>query len=372
MELAARYTDHETVGGTTSWKAAVSWYPIEDLQVRTSLNQAVRAPSINDLYLDFGDQDLLTPPTFLDPCSAAGFDGSASVEALCIATGVPADRVGSADLNVTAQGIPGYYGGNAETQEETGNTLTVGLVWTPYSIEGLSASIDYFDIEVEDYIGRLPGDARTQITQCYFPENGTAEANAYCAAAERDVAGVLTRVNAGNTNIATHSINGFDFAINKSSEFLGGVLDASYVASYIREKKYSVDGTDLAVDCAGKFNVRLGGNACARPVTNLKHRATLFWSRDAYSLQLTWRHLSSVDDGNEDLTYTFEKISAYDTVDLGGVYEFQNGFTLIAGARNLLDKSPPILGENSFEANTYPNLYDLFGRTIYARATYSL
>lgn len=372
MELAARYTDHETVGGTTSWKAAVSWYPIEDLQVRTSLNQAVRAPSINDLYLDFGDQDLLTPPTFLDPCSAAGFDGSASVEALCIATGVPADRVGSADLNVTAQGIPGYYGGNAETQEETGNTLTVGLVWTPYSIEGLSASIDYFDIEVEDYIGRLPGNARTQITQCYFPENGTAEANAYCAAAERDVAGVLTRVNAGNTNIATHSINGFDFAINKSSEFLGGVLDASYVASYIREKKYSVDGTDLAVDCAGKFNVSLGGNACARPVTNLKHRATLFWSRDAYSLQLTWRHLSSVDDGNEDLTYTFEKISAYDTVDLGGVYEFQNGFTLIAGVRNLLDKSPPILGENSFEANTYPNLYDLFGRTIYARATYSL
>lgn len=372
MELAARYTDHESIGGTTSWKAALSWYPIEDLQLRTSLNQAVRAPSINDLYLDFGDQDLLAPPGFVDPCSAAGFDGSANLEALCIATGVPSNQVGSAALNISDRGVVGYYGGNAETEEETGNTLTVGFVWTPFNIDGLSMSLDYFDIKIEDYIGRLPGSARRQMFECYFPADGSSDPSGYCAAPERDASGVLTRVNAGLTNVATHSINGFDLAINKSSELWGGVLDASYVASYIREKRYSVDGTDLAVDCAGKFNVRLGGNACSRPVTNLKHRATLFWSRYAYSLQLTWRHLSSVDDGNDDLTYFYEKISSYNTIDFGGVYEFENGLTLIGGVRNLLDKSPPLLGDNSFEANTYPNLYDVFGRTVYARATYRL
>ena len=233
-------------------------------------------------------------------------------------------------------------------------------------------SLDYFDIKIEDYIGRLPGSARRQMFECYFPADGSSDPSGYCAAPERDASGVLTRVNAGLTNVATHSINGFDLAVNKSSELWGGVLDASYVASYIREKRYSVDGTDLAVDCAGKFNVRLGGNACSRPVTNLKHRATLFWSRYAYSLQLTWRHLSSVDDGNDDLTYFYEKISSYNTIDFGGVYEFENGLTLIGGVRNLLDKSPPLLGDNSFEANTYPNLYDVFGRTVYARATYRL
>lgn len=372
MELAARHTDHDSVGGTTSWKAALSWYPIEDLQLRASSNRAVRAPSINDLYLDFGDQDLLTPPAFADPCSAAGFDGSANLEALCIATGVPAGQVGSPDLNVTAQGVVGYYGGNPETEEETGNTVTAGLVWTPFNIDGLSASIDYFDIEVEDYIGRLPGFSGSQVFECYFPGDGSDEPNGYCAASERDANGVLIRVNGGLNNVATHSINGFDFSVNKSTELWGGVLDASYVASYIREKKFSVDGTNLVADCAGKFNVALGGDACARPVTNLKHRGTLSWSRYAYSLQLTWRHLSSVDDGDDQRSFAYESISAYNTIDLGGVYELQNGLTLIGGVRNLLDEEPPFLGGNSFEANTYPNLYDVFGRTLYARATYRL
>ena len=93
-------------------------------------------------------------------------------------------------------------------------------------------------------------------------------------------------------------ISGFDFSINKTSDFLGGFLDATYVASIVNSKKYSVNGSTLESECAGRFNSTLGGQACARPVTELKHRATLFWTRDVLSLQLTWRHLSGVDDGD--------------------------------------------------------------------------
>ncbi len=370
MELAARYTDHETVGGTTSWKVALSWYPIEDVQLRFSFNQAVRAPSINDLYLDFGNQDTLAPPSFFDPCSAMVFNGSADLQARCLATGVPADQIGSPALNVSAQGIAGYYGGNETVTEETGNTFSAGLVWTPYSIEGLSASIDYFDIEIEDYMARLPGNAREHIANCYFPGDASVLVNGFCSSVERDAAGVMTRVNAGLKNIATHSISGFDLSINKSADFLGGVVDATYVASFILDKDYVVDGTNLSASCAGKFNVALGGDACRRPVTDLKHRATLYWSRDLYSLQLTWRHLSSVEDGDDENTYLVESIGSYNSLELGATYEMRNGVTYVGGVRNLLDEDPPILGSNSFEANTYPNLYDVFGRTYYLRASY--
>lgn len=370
MELAARYTDHDTVGGTTSWKAALSWFPIEDVQLRFSFNQAVRAPSINDLYLDFGDQDTLTPPTFFDPCSAVVFNGSAGLQARCLATGVPADQIGSAALNVSAAGIQGYYGGNETVTEETGNTFSAGLVWTPYSIEGLSASIDYFDIEIEDYMARLPGNARQQVANCYFPGESSVLVNGFCSSVERDGAGVMTRVNAGLKNIATHSISGFDLSINKSSDFFGGVVDATYVASFILDKDYVVDGTNLSASCAGKFNVALGGDACRRPVTDLKHRATLYWSRDVYSLQLTWRHLSSVEDGDPDIEHLVESIGSYNSLELGATYEMLNGITYVGGVRNLLDEKPPVLGSNRSEANTYPNLYDVFGRTIYLRASY--
>ena len=370
LELAARYTDHETIGGTTSWKAALSWYPLEDLQFRTSLNQAVRAPSINDLYLNFGNQDVLAPPSFFDPCAGVIFDGSAALEARCIATGVPAEAVGSQEIRVSPQGIVGYYGGNADIREETGNTLSVGLVWTPYSIEGLSASIDYFSIEIEDYIGRLPGNAREQVQECYFPNDPATELSGFCSSVERNDGGAITRVNAGLKNIATHSIKGFDLSISKTSDFLGGVLDATYVASFINSKEFSVTGTNLAEDCAGKFNVTLGGNACSRPVTDLKHRATLGWARSQYSMQLTWTHLSSVDDGDEEQLYFVEHIPAYDSVDLAMAYDFYSGFKLVGGIRNLFDTAPTILGDNSFEANTYPNLYDVFGRTFYLRASH--
>jgi outer membrane receptor protein involved in Fe transport len=288
-----------------------------------------------------------------------------------VATGVPADQVGSPALNVNAQGIEGYYGGNETLTEETGSTFSIGVVWTPYNIDGLSASIDYFDIEIENYIARLPGQARQHIANCYFPNDASELLSGYCGSVERDSQGVMTRVNAGLKNVATHSISGFDLSVNKSADFLGGVIDATYVASFVLDKNYVVDGTNSSASCAGKFNVALGGNACDRPVTDLKHRATLYWSREAYSLQLTWRHLSSVEDGDPENEYFVESIGSYNTLDLAANYEALNGIVYVAGVRNLLDEEPPILGGNSsFEGNTYPNLYDVFGRTYYLRASY--
>jgi outer membrane receptor protein involved in Fe transport len=45
---------------------------------------------------------------------------------------------------------------------------------------------------------------------------------------------------------------------------------------------------------------------------------------------------------------------------------------VMVGAKNLFDKEPPQWGWNSWEANTFPNVYDVFGRTVYARLKYTL
>ena len=378
LELAFRYTNHSTVDSTTSAKAALSWYLTEDLQLRVSYNQAVRAPSLNELFLDFGVvPNLRGILGFADPCSADGA-GSGVDPALCVLTGVPAEQVGSEELNVGFNEIPVNRGGNPDLESETGKTFSLGFVWTPYEIAGLSLSVDYYDIEIEDYIGRLPGNGFQQVNACYFSDNsaigtGTAAGirEAYCPQIERDAEGRLTRINAGSRNLATHVIRGADLSLNYAFDFGGGLLDLYYVASNIDEKVYEIN-SGLSNDCAGSWNSILGGDSCSRPVTKWKHRATANWSRDQYQVQLTWRHMSGVKDNDESFEYFVESIDSYHYFEISGRYDWDGGLSMAGGIRNLLDEDPPMLGENSFEANTFPNMYDIYGRTFYLRASYRL
>jgi len=56
-------------------------------------------------------------------------------------------------------------GGNQKLSPETAKTLTLGLVWQPEQVKGLSLTVDYFDIKVEDAIRSIPGS--TKLAICY-------------------------------------------------------------------------------------------------------------------------------------------------------------------------------------------------------------
>ncbi|MFM9785793.1 TonB-dependent receptor domain-containing protein, partial [Streptomyces scabiei] len=65
LDLAARYTDHEIVGGQTTWNAGLQYSPLETLKLRASAATAIRTPNIADLYAGRGE----TFSTVTDPCS---------------------------------------------------------------------------------------------------------------------------------------------------------------------------------------------------------------------------------------------------------------------------------------------------------------
>src|SRR5690606_31854330 len=50
MDAAGRYSDYSSIGETTTWKVGLDWTVIPSLRVRGTLSQAVRAPSIGELY----------------------------------------------------------------------------------------------------------------------------------------------------------------------------------------------------------------------------------------------------------------------------------------------------------------------------------
>ena len=108
---------------------------------------------------------------------------------------------------------------------------------------------------------------------------------------------------------------------------------------------------------------------CGEPLPEYKHRLTVKYGMDDFTVQMLWRYVGEVEDDDAGTDYAVENISAHSYFDLMGTYYVSDNYKVTAGVDNLLDKQPPIMGDNAQQANTYPATYDVFGRTYYVRLT---
>jgi outer membrane receptor protein involved in Fe transport len=136
-------------------------------------------------------------------------------------------------------------------------------------------------------------------------------------------------------------------------------------------------------DCAGKY-----GPTCNTPTPKWRHKFRTTWSSPYnLDLSLTWRYFDRVKNDmlvqdpllNPDNTPLDTQRDAYlasrSFIDLNGTYRFSKKMALSVGINNLLDKDPPIASSSSVgssygNGNTYPQVYDSYGRFIYANLTY--
>jgi outer membrane receptor protein involved in Fe transport len=161
LGLAARLSDYSTIGQTTTWKANLIWAPVDSFAVRSTYSEAVRAPNITELFgpevgLNFRPDD---------PCDAAQIAAiagdnptlAAQTEANCVAVfstfGLdPYVNGVYSFVDPLSASFGGVTGGNRLLQEETAETLTVGFVFQPHFVEGLSLTLDYWNISIADAI----------------------------------------------------------------------------------------------------------------------------------------------------------------------------------------------------------------------------
>jgi outer membrane receptor protein involved in Fe transport len=146
LNLAARYADYNgATGGVLAYNGGLEYAPIEGLRFRAGIARAVRAPSLADLYAAQGQNFEAAP---LDPCALDNRgNGSPTRQANCAAAGIPADY----NFQYTSS-IEIVSGGNPQLKEETSDSFTAGVVWQPAFLSGLSLSVDYFDIDINDVI----------------------------------------------------------------------------------------------------------------------------------------------------------------------------------------------------------------------------
>jgi outer membrane receptor protein involved in Fe transport len=158
LSAAARYSDYNTAANTTfSYNINGTWAPVRDLRFRGNYSRAVRVPTLGDLF---------TPPTqnfafVQDPCDFRRIGIGQFREANCRALGVP---VGFESVITNSQTAEIVSSGNPFLEEETGKSLTLGVVFTPRWVPGLSVTVDYYRIDLENRIETLG--AQVILNQC--------------------------------------------------------------------------------------------------------------------------------------------------------------------------------------------------------------
>lgn len=161
------------VGTVFSYNAGVDFAPIEDVRFRANYSRAVRAPNVSEtgfpLVPNFSNG-------FTDPCNPSQISLSATRQANCTAD------LGALLPNLTnvVQSLPIVSGSNPNLISETSDSYTYGVVLRPSFIPGLTVSVDYYDITVNDIISNIA--PQTLVNQCY--DSATLN-NIFCSQFER-------------------------------------------------------------------------------------------------------------------------------------------------------------------------------------------
>lgn len=203
----------DNVGTVFSYTAGLVWAPYSDLTVRARYSRSQRAPDIAELFSPpRGDSDGVT-----DICNGVTETSSGTEETdstvvanNCRATaGIAqffADNPG-ATFEQEDDTISGPNSGNGDLFEETADTYTVGVVYSPGFAPGFSVSVDYYDITVNDAIDSLNGE---QILEQCFVSDDFGPSNAFCNDIVRAADGQLIQVTNRQINLNSVTTNGID------------------------------------------------------------------------------------------------------------------------------------------------------------------
>lgn len=328
---AIRRTDYSTSGAVTTWKATVN-YALGDLRLRATRSRDIRAPNLGDLF-------------------------------------APASQFVNAFLDRSQPGSPQVAnitlsGGNPNLKPEIADTWTVGGVYQPSWLPGLTASVDWYQINIRDAIFGVNG--QLLIDLCYGynrPVNPAACASIVPVPGAVGLAGATlytSGINAQNVKV-----EGIDYELN-----------------------YRTQLSNIAAKLPGALNLRVLLSQRLKDETNLPGDsqpptlgtwASLKWrgfinatyAVGASRTTLTARYLGPGKITNDPETSRTGIAAAQNHV--GAVWYFdlsQNvdvkigdtTVTIFGVIENLFDRAPEPIPTNGTSFGTQP-IYDLLGRS---------
>jgi outer membrane receptor protein involved in Fe transport len=362
-----------------AWAMDFSWEPNDTMRVRGSAQQSVRAPNFIELF--FGST---SAPQIFDPCSVTSVArttgaNAARLATLCQTAGAAGGLGSAVSTHVQTPGTQTSITlvGNPDLKPETGNSVTLGLVWAPKfsgPLEGLRASFDYYSIKVKDAI--VVADTNEYIADCYnyYGNNPNYSATySNCAALNRqgDIVQVLNQSTPNRffptLNGGRIKTEGIDTQVNWGRKIGPGRLDMSLQLSYLLAYKLQTVSIFPTNDFKGSIPYFGAGLGQAFPKvkgslsTRYKWNDFGFDARARYIDKMTNR-MALMFPGE-----VFTGVPSTTYWDLGADYNFAKNFTFRIGVLNALDQKPRTYAPN-VQSGTDPSTYDVIGRRLMVQA----
>ena len=361
MDAGFRSADYSTGNDTTAMKLGAFWTVNDKVSVRGSFQTSQRHANLAELYQGIGQGlvDLDYDPCGIDPDTGAA---PIATQAQCENTGLPANLYGT-DLKSPADQYNIQTGGNPNVNPEESESLTIGVVLNP--IDGLTLTVDYFDITVEDGIGTVS--PKTALDKCI--ETGAA---AFCNLINRNpVNGSLWLtggyISAQITNISEEQTSGIDVIFDYSVDTNWGPLVVSGVTTLLDSYDITELPGEAAIGCSGNWGGSCGKNPMPEVMGSYTVGLTTEFDTDVI---LGVRYLGETDDLNaNDIDF-----DAYTYLDATAIYSVNDNMSVTLGVSNLLDKEPGYTsdaGTAPGNGNTFPGYFDAFGRHIHLSINYS-
>lgn len=335
FDVAARLADYSGSGNVTAYKAGLSTQLTDTFRVRATQSHDVRAGTLSERFDQTGSAGSVMDPFY-----------------------------GGRSNNIFQA-----QGGDPNVRPEESDTTTFGIVYQPGWADGLSLSVDWYEVKLKDAIIALT--SQQILDQCFAGDQ------VLCGRIQRLPDTTINLIQAQVVNFAKANVNGVDFEIGYrknvsifggGDEFLGFRLLASHLAENSTQNPPSP-----VIDRAGQLNLF--------EFPQDKVTANLTYANGPFSAFLQAR---TVDDGVRD-TQAVEGVAIDDNtidgvtyLDLNLRYEMQVGdgmWEFYGVVNNLTDEDPPVVPNFGFfgaTANqTNAGLHDLLGRRYTFGARFS-
>lgn len=386
--LAYRYSDYNLIGSIDTYKVSLDWQISDSFRIRSSQQQAIRAPALGELYRPAERSSSGIGPTSQgggDPCDYQGRlrDPSINpnhelVRQLCLQQGVPEQVI---DIyTFSGSSVSGVASGNENLQEETADTFTAGVVWQSGfdapMLQNMQLAVDYYDIEIEDAIGILS--ASVGLSRC-FNEDGQSNpsydpSSFFCQLTTRTVDGGVRTQLEPTLNLGAYKTSGvdvqfdWDFALQDAGLDAPGAMRMSVIVAHIMSQKIQNLEGEPFTDYAGTIgNSQIDSGAISHPEWRANVNVGYNYGPFDVSMQYQWidsmYHASDAGTGERNRP----GVSSRQYVDLLGSWNISDTTKVSVGVLNLFDKEPPLWTADGF---TDLALYDKLQRRYFLRASH--
>lgn len=215
---AARWADYEGSGEIWAWKAGLNWTINEEVRIRATRSRDIRAATLRERFDQTrGGINVRNP-----------WDNNTQVSAASLS------------------------GGNPNVAPEEADTLTAGIIYQPNWLDGFSASLDWYDIDISGALAQLP--SQQIVDQCRTGDLSLCQyvitPNGPITNPNTTAFQAIDRVEALFINLQTQVISGIDMELSYRTDvnWLGDGAESiswRFLASVLDENSIQTQGGNV-------------------------------------------------------------------------------------------------------------------------------